>query len=211
MKIKTILLTSAMSFAVATAAQAAPVTFGADLLDDATSVTQDGLTMTATTSNGGFVGTYTDDGNGLYIGGGYQGATNALSGSYSLGFDQKIDSISISYDWLTDNASGVENIFNFATDASGAVTITHAEIGSTGQTSYDGTTVVSNTRRGDGVISYSGAGFNAFLFDHTQASATLGFVIRDITVNIAPVPLPAGLPLLLVGLGAFAMVRRKKA
>lgn len=36
-----------------------------------------------------------------------------------------------------------------------------------------------------------------------------GFSIDDISVNIAPVPVPAGLPLLLAGLGGLALLRRR--
>lgn len=47
---------------------------------------------------------------------------------------------------------------------------------------------------------------NFLTFDFGRASGA----IDNILVEVAPVPLPAGAPLLLAGLGAFAWVKRKK-
>lgn len=54
-------------------------------------------------------------------------------------------------------------------------------------------------------------GFSGIVFDEITVDATFprGTSIDNLAFNLAPVPLPAGLPLMLAGLGAFALIRRK--
>lgn len=57
-------------------------------------------------------------------------------------------------------------------------------------------------------------GFEGLVFDRIEYDITSGnrtFGLDSISFNVAAVPLPAGLPLMLLGLGAFAALRRKKA
>ncbi|MEJ6393430.1 VPLPA-CTERM sorting domain-containing protein [Gymnodinialimonas sp. 2305UL16-5] len=81
----------------------------------------------------------------------------------------------------------------------------------------------NDTRRSGGV----GADTNALLFGSPQSlgagtvrnSLAFSFFVNDgssdpvdpVDPDIAPVPLPAGLPLLLVGLGGFALLRRRQS
>lgn len=57
-------------------------------------------------------------------------------------------------------------------------------------------------------------GFEGIVFDRIQydvASGARTFGLDSLSFNVAAVPLPAGLPLMLLGLGSFAMLRRKKS
>lgn len=59
-------------------------------------------------------------------------------------------------------------------------------------------------------------GFTGSVFDEIRivSSGSTGYSLDNLAFNaadVAPVPLPAGLPMLLAGLGAFGLVRRKRA
>ncbi|WP_425038562.1 VPLPA-CTERM sorting domain-containing protein [Primorskyibacter sp. S187A] len=79
----------------------------------------------------------------------------------------------------------------------------------------------TGTRTSDGTGAYESLSFSflgngstgAIFFQHLGASDLGGIVIDNVTLTetpvTAPVPLPAGLPLLLAGLGGLALARRK--
>jgi hypothetical protein len=192
------------------AAQAAVVEFTEDDLVAATTVTVDGLTLDVTTT-GGEVTNYIDPsfattrarGSGIYIGPG------AATGNYQLNFSTAITSLSFTFDWLTDrpDVDSTETVTHFQADGS-AVAIGYTDLGGT---SFDGSTISTSIRTGQGTISYAGGPFNVFSFDHDQGPATIGFVIRN--VQVATVPVPAAFPLLFAGVAALGMMgrRRRKA
>lgn len=209
-------------FALPAIAQATTVTYDTNTLTtQGTTAVVDGVTMTTSASNGGKVNVYTGTGpNGLNIGsadnpnGQVNGATNPASGDYALTFSSAVTSVSVSFGFLTDNPGlpqylGREAIFGFVADLTRLLPhdITYVSNDST----FVGGVITPNDaeNRASGVITYSGAAFNSFGFSHTQDPRLLGFVITGVTAEIAPVPLPAGLPLLLAGLAAFGVVRRK--
>lgn len=226
MTFKTFLYATAISALSAGTLQAATFTFSAaDLVGGSenaalTEVTADsgGLGLTATASTGGAIRQYTQGSpNGLYIGSITSGAFNTVanltapaSGTYTLAFDQAISSISFDFDYLSSGSGQNEELSGFATDL-GPIALTAMDFVSSFATSFDvpSQTVTTTNGRGAGTISYSGATFSSFSFDHIQDPARIGFIIDSITVEtVAPVPLPAALPLLLAGLGAIGMARR---
>lgn len=228
MTIKALLCATALSVVSAGAVHAASFTFSAaDLLGGSenaalTEVTAEsgGLGLTASASAGGAIRQYTQGSpNGLYVGSITSGAFNTsanltapASGTYTLAFDQAISSISFDFDWLSAGAGQNEELSGFATDL-GTITLTGMDFVPIFATSLDvpSQTITTTNGRGKGTISYSGATFNSFSFDHIQDPPRLGFIIDSITVEtVAPVPLPAALPLLLAGLGAMGMARRAR-
>ena len=211
--------TIAMAFTFATTpviASAASVTFDTDLLQTATTVISDGLTLEATASNGGTVETYSQGGpQGIYIGGGgsafsiFAGPQNT-SGSYNLNFSQAISSIEIRFGFLTSSINGAEEVFDFAADGIPVFAALSAQSG----TSQDLTGLVtSSVSNGLGTLTYDAGGsqFTDFSFNHTQFAGNIGFILSNIEVDVAPVPLPAGLPLLLAGVGVLGFMRKRKA
>lgn len=60
-------------------------------------------------------------------------------------------------------------------------------------------------------VSLAAGTIYSFDINETGAVVQAGIASMDLTVAAAidPIPLPAGLPLMLVGLGAFAWMRRK--
>ena len=64
---------------------------------------------------------------------------------------------------------------------------------------------------GRGIIRYSGAAFDSFIFDHDQGAANAGFIIERITVNTVDVPEPASAIILLAGLIGLRVARNKRA
>ncbi|MEM7471243.1 MAG: VPLPA-CTERM sorting domain-containing protein [Pseudomonadota bacterium] len=110
-----------------------------------------------------------------------------------------------------DNQNGGSITFEFlkAVDFSGFTIYDDANIT---VTSNLGGSVSANVV-GDGkfsTFSFGGPGLNgvtSLTFDFGRASGA----IDDIQVSLSQVPLPAGLPLLLAGLGGFALLRRRAA
>jgi hypothetical protein len=208
------------SFAIATivaftpvAASAANVEFDEALLQTATSVTNDALTLTASAADGGTVETYTLGGpSGLYFGGGggfsiFPGPA-AASGTYTLGFDQAVSSIEVKFGWLTNNAAG-ETLFEFAADGSPICAALRGAVGPA-QNAITGQ-VTTSVNNGKGTLTYDagGSSFSAFSFKHTQDPSNIGFVINSVIVNVPAVPLPAGLPLLLGGVALLGLMRQR--
>jgi hypothetical protein len=193
-------------------ASAANVEFNEALLQTATSVTNDGLTLTASAADGGTVETYTLGGpSGLYFGGGggfsiFPGPA-AASGTYTLGFDQAVSSIEIKFGWLTNFVDG-ETLFDFQADGASIFAVLSGAVG----TAQDGITgqVTTSVGNGKGTLTYDagGSSFSAFSFKHTQDPSNIGFVINSVIVDVSAVPLPAGLPLLLgsVAGGGFVVL-----
>lgn len=116
----------------------------------------------------------------------------------------------------TAQAAGVYDIMGLfsASDLVGSTTTTDGSVFVNAASVFSG--AVSGAQSQDAPFSFSQAltagdtvdfvvGFGSdgsYLFDTTQVDAT-------ITMQTAAIPLPAGLPLMLVGLGAFAIVRRR--
>lgn len=232
MTIKTWALSALFSIAAITSVNATTVTFDqtdlrngtVNAAQDEVLVTKGGLTLSAATV-GGRVGVYqtgnpSSNSDGLYIAKpdappyDTGNLTAPTSGTYALGFTQQVTSLSFDFDWLTNTNVGQETLSNFRADLSTILLATSNLVSS--DTSLDLVTqtitapsATSQTSRGSGTITYSGAPFNLFIFDHAQAASNIGFTITEVRATVAPVPLPAGLPLLAVGLGAFAVLRRK--
>jgi len=181
-------------------------------------VVKDGVTLNATASPGA-VRIYSGfSGEGLYFGAITSGALNTTanttspaSGSYGLTFDQAVSSVTFVIDYLTKNAFGEEVISMFSTD-NGAVTLAAANYTNGGGTSLDvgAQTINTTTARGKGTLTYAGPSFNSFFFDHSQDPRNIGFTVTSVSVELAPVPLPAALPMLAVAMGGFAAIRRKQ-
>ena len=213
--IKTIIAAGVLAVAPAIAS-ATSVVFDTNLLQTATNVTSDGLTLDVTGSNGGTVETYSLAGpQGIYLGGGGSGFSifggpNNTSGSYNLNFSSAISSIEIRFGFLTGNATSGEEVFNFAADGSPVFALLSDTTG-TSQDSMTGL-VSSSVPNGLGTLTYDalGSGFTDFSFDHTQEPSNIGFILSNITVELAPVPLPAALPLLLFGVGGLAVAGRRR-
>lgn len=234
MYLKQLLIGGAFALSMATTAQAASITFTtADLVggtEDGTfsslSSTVGDLNLTTNATEGGAVRVYNaGSGAGIYIGAITSGAFNTVnnktapeSGRYSLDFNQDITSITFMIDYLTENGFGEEVLFGFATD-NGAVTLGDANYtnasftkGGAALTALDvaNQQITTDVGRGRGTLTYTGSAFSSFAFDHTQDPQNIGFTITSVSVELAPVPLPAGFPLIAVGLGAFAFMRRRQ-
>lgn len=185
------------------AANADLITFSDIDLASGNPVTVDGVTLTTSTAGGNiaFIGSglFT----GLWLGG------DNSSANYTLSFSEMITSIEIEFDALSSIGTlPVETLFNFATDSGGV------SIGFTAQfgTTFDGTTITSTENDGQGIINFSGSGFNFFSFDHMQGAQN-GFVIERLVVNtggVVSVPEPGTLALLGIGLFGMGLARRKK-
>lgn len=187
---------------LATASQAATVSFNDSELAAGFSISKDGLNVTTSTADGALStigsGIYT----GLYVG------VNDANGTYEMTFSQAISSIEIEFDALSNSGGPVpETIFGFATN-NGAVSITYTnQFG----TSFDGTTITSTENDGQGIIRFTGAAFTSFFFTHDQDPRQNGFVIERLVVDTVSgeVPLPATGFLLFGGLLGLAGLRRK--
>ena len=216
---------------VSTAALATTVTFSepqltngavtaggvAALNGDTVTVVSSGLTLTATTADGN-LRTYDNvsptNGSGLYIGaitgGGFNPSnmTAPTSATYALNFDQAVTDISFTFDWLTNRGNQPEKLSTFLVDGAPAM-IGYTDLGGTSYTSAT-QTILSTSRTGEGTVTYSGGPFTSLSFLHEQTANNIGFVISNVTVDVAAVPLPASLPLLLLGFGSIAALRRKR-
>lgn len=184
---------------VTNVANATLISFSDTVLASGNPVAQGGTTLTTSTTGGsiGFIGSgiFT----GLHLGG------SNTSGGYTLSFSQAITSIEIEFDALSSNFTPVETLFNFTTNL-GAV-----GIGYTNQsgTSFDGSTISATLPDGQGIITYAGAAFTSFSFDHNQANNN-GFVIERLVINTAPtsrIPEPGTFALLSLGLFAVRRFR----
>lgn len=203
MILKSILAASILLFAGA--ASASLITYTDTDLGSGNPVTVSGTTLTTSTV-GGNIGFIPGSGGfaGLWLGG------NNSSGSYTLSFSSTISSIEIEFDALSSiGPLPVETLFGFAT-SNGAVSISYVNDGGT---SFDGTTITSLVNDGQGTISFSGASFTSFSFNHNQGQQS-GFVIERVTINtdqVTAVPEPGSLSVL--GLAAVAMfgLRRGRA
>ena len=226
MYLKSITLAAAMSV-VALSAQSATLSYDqpdlvAGVVDaglTTVDVVKGGVTMTAVANNGGAINVYNSGGGaGLYIGSITSGPLNTntnttapASGSYGLEFSQAITSISFVFDWLTKSTHGEEALSMFSTD-NGALSLAAANFTNLGGTSLDAGAQTINTTvgRGKGSVTYSGADFTSFYFDHTQNPRNIGFTVTNVTVELAPVPLPAALPMLAAALGGLGLIRRTR-
>lgn len=207
----------------------ATLTGASTIVGDGLSATTDGVTVTATaqtntgSANDARVRVFgtTQDNAGWTIGGAlfpntqFNGATNASDGTYGLGFSQSVSSVTVSFAFLTnrvgDTVDPPEMISEFFADT---LALTQSDISLVSNAaSFVGGAIVANDNVGDarGTFTYSGGAFDALFFRHTQNPGLLGFTITQIEATLAtPVPLPAGLPLLLAGLGGFAVLRRRR-
>lgn len=219
-----------------TQAQAASVTFNETELAAGTvnagttnvEVSKDGLTLNASTDpmGDGRVRTFrvgTPQG-GLWFGATVNNnfndsmnlATAPEDAVYSLNFSQAITSLSFSFDYLTDGGRPQPELLSeFATEFGsaivGATSLASVTFDATAQTVTADASAPGGTA-GTGTISFDGGGlaFSSFLFRHQQTAQNIGFTVNTVTVDLAPVPLPAGLPMLLAGLGAFGFMARRK-
>lgn len=236
MKLKLAIIAGAIAAMGPFTAQATTVTFdNPTLLTSAVnaglisaSVTVDGLNLDVTASGGGVVDVYTvasapptgiaigapSNGN---INSDFTGNTNPSSGTYSLNFDQALTSIEVTFGFLT-NRTGTsqdpgETISQFAADGFGLLA---SVIGFTnsGGTSFSGGVISANdgVGNGRGIFRYNGPAFSSLSFLHQQNPRNIGFIISNVSVEIAPVPLPAALPLMGAGFAALGFVgwRRKR-
>ena len=77
------------------------------------------------------------------------------------------------------------------------------------QVKVDGDVELNYTSADNGGNKFTDGSFGFYNF--SQSAVTYGSIVEDETPpELNAVPLPAGLPLILAGLGAFAMVRRRK-
>lgn len=185
-------------------AVAATVTFDDILLGSATTVMSGGVTL-ATTSPDGAVSTI---GSGPFAGL-YIGVFDA-AGVYTLAFSEAIDSIEIEFDALT-STGGMppETISGFATN-NGPIAISYVnQVGTT----FDGSTITSTAKDGQGIISFMGAAFTQFIFSHAQNPEQFGFVIERIVINTTAdgpvIPVPPAIALFFSGLIALTASRRR--
>ena len=224
MYLKTLSLAAAMSV-VALSAQSATLSFDhPDLVagtEDGSSsdvtVAKDGVTLTAV-ANSGAVRVYNTtaaNGGGLYFGAITSGPFNTISntsapasGSYGLEFSQAITSITFVFDWLSKTSLGEETLSLFSTN-NGAVTLSNANFTNLGGTGLNAVAQTINTAvsRGKGSVTYSGADFTGFYFDHAQDPRNIGFTVTNVSVELAPVPLPAALPMLAAAMGGLGLIR----
>ena len=229
MTIKTWAASALFSIMAITSVNAASITFEQPELrngtvnaaQDTVTVTQGGVTLEALATEGGRIGVFQTanpvaNSDGLYIGipsgppFNTDNTTAPTSGTYALFFSEQITSLSFDFDWLTVSTFGEEVLSNFRADLD-PIGLTAANFSGSDTTLNVGAqTINTSVNRGSGTVTYSGDAFNFFIFDHTQAARNIGFTITEVrATTLAPVPLPAGFPLLAVGLGAFAVLRRK--
>lgn len=222
-----VLATAALFTVSAWTAQATTITFdqtdlrngSVDAAQTTVQYSNGGLTLEAFATTG-VIGVYQTDnpatnGDGLYIGLPTSGLivagnqTAPTSGSYGFRFGQDLQTLSFDFDWLSNFASPAEELSNFAADMI-AITLGAGDFSGSG-TSLNVTTqiITTSSARGSGTITYSGAPFNLFTFDHDQASGNIGFTVTELRATLAPVPLPAGLPMLVAALGGLALIRRR--
>jgi len=69
----------------------------------------------------------------------------------------------------------------------------------------DGTTELSFTQADNGGVAFTDGAFG--FYNYSQTNVLYEGITQD---TVPPVPLPAGLPLLLAGLGAFGLMRRRQ-
>lgn len=112
---------------------------------------------------------------------------------------------------IYNSGSGEEVLSAFATNH-GPVSLTAANFTSLGGTSLDANaqTINTSTGRGKGSVTYSGADFTGLFFDHSQAPRNIGFTVTNVSVELAPVPLPAALPLLVGAMGGLGFICGKR-
>lgn len=194
-----------LALAGSAVAQAAVISFTDTDLGSGNPVTVGGTTLTISNSGGsiGFItgGTFT----GLHLGG------NNTSGSYALSFSTGISSIEIEFDALSSTGSGApEQLMGFFTNT-GPISIGYTnQVGTT----FTGGTIESIVNDGQGIITFTGASFNTFNFNHAQGSQN-GFVIERLVITTADmpptsVPEPVSLGLLGIGLLGLGLVRGKR-
>jgi len=200
MYLGSITLAAAMSV-VALSAQSATLSFDqpdlvAGVVDaglTTVDVTKGGVTMTTVATNGGAVDVYNSGGGaGLYIGSITSGPINTntntsapASGSYGFEFSQAITSISFVFDWLTNSTHGEEVLSMFST-SNGGISLAAANFTNLSGTSLDSgaQTINTNVGRGQGSVTYTGADFTGFYFDHTQDPQNIGFTVTNVSVEL---------------------------
>lgn len=231
-----LLLGTALTMLSMTAANAATITFNESQLAggsgnaDQTSVTvsSGGLGLTASTdpSGDGRVRTFqvgTPQGGlwfGATVGNNFgdpiNNATAPSDAVYSISFDQAVTSISLSFDYLTDNVTRPqpELLSEFATELGSATIVTSGLFDvfhNTATNSVIADRSQPGSTAGQGTISFDSGGlaFNTFSFRHQQTPEQIGFTVNTVIVDVAAVPLPAALPMLLAGLGGLGLMRRR--
>jgi len=133
-----------------------------------------------------------------------------FSGDFALNFGNVGGSFVI-FDPLQIIFSQTVSAASFATtNNNGNNTVFTAFLGDTSVASFN-TDVARPTGPGNenNIYGFENLTFDRIEYDITSGNRTFG--LDSISFNVAAVPLPAGLPLMLLGLGAFAALRRKKA
>ncbi len=166
----------------------------------------DGTSMHAQASPGGrFDPINSGDFYGLWFGSNHQSATYTFSFSAPISyFDFRVNAMST----LGDNA---ETIGNFTLDTAATPSFTFTNIQ---YTAWDGSTVTSGPQdNGEFILTISvgpGQSFSSVSFDHFQVGRPSGSVVRQINYELAPVPEPANVALMLLGFAVLAGVARRR-